>query len=208
MNQAPSYRSRRLRESPTPMCSVSRSSRNTSTAHTSLTRPRFSWPATRGHQTFCLPPSATNSCRADVCRTGVGGGHVFHLPYYLEWAQKAPLDEFERAFMSGALIALGDALAAHGYFDHGPELELVRHLRNGVAHGNRFNITKTGRDRLAKWPAHNRLAQVRSSIFEVTPALNGQEVLWSYIERGDVLNLFQTVSFYLSGLAKGDPPRV
>jgi hypothetical protein len=37
----------------------------------------------------------------------------------------------------------------------------VRHLRNGVAHGNRFNITNDGKKHLAKFPAHNRNAKVR-----------------------------------------------
>jgi hypothetical protein len=127
-------------------------------------------------------------------------GHAFHLPYYLEWAQMAPSDEFEQAFLSGAIIALGDALAAHRYFDHAPVLELVRHLRNGVAHGNRFNIRKAGIDQLSKWPA-------KLSDFEVTPALNGQPVLWAFMERGDVVSLFQAVSVYLIRLGNGDPLR-
>jgi hypothetical protein len=137
----------------------------------------------------------------------VGSGHTFSLPYYLEWAQRAPSDEFERAALGGALITLGDALSNHRYFDHAPELELVRHLRNGVAHGNRFKIPNPGREQLAKWPAHNRLAMVKSSEFEVTPAQNGQPVLWDFMEAGDVLNLIQTVSVYLIRMGNGDPLR-
>jgi hypothetical protein len=45
----------------------------------------------------------------------------------------------------GALLTLGDALQVHRYFDHSPELELIYHLRNGVAHGNRFTFTKAGK---------------------------------------------------------------
>lgn len=135
-----------------------------------------------------------------------GDGHTYHAGYYLEWAQKAPVDEFDRAALGGSLITLGDALAAHGYFDHAPELELVRHLRNGIAHGNHFNILKTGREQLTTWPAHNRLATVKTSEFEVTPSLNGQEVLWGFMERGDVLNLIQTVSVYLIRMGNGDEP--
>jgi hypothetical protein len=134
----------------------------------------------------------------------VGAGHTFHLPHYLEWARNAPSDDYDRAFVTGAFIALGDALAAHRYFDHAPELELVRHLRNGVAHGNRFNLTKVGIDQLRKWPAHNRKAWVRSSEFEVTLALDGQPVLWAFMERGDVMNLFQAVSVYLIRMGNGD----
>jgi hypothetical protein len=135
-----------------------------------------------------------------------GEGHSYHATYYLEWAQKAPADEFDRAALGGSLITLGDALAAHRYFDHAPELELVRHLRNGIAHGNHFNILKPGREQLAKWPAHNRLATVKTSEFEVTPPLNGHEVLWGFMERGDVLNLIQTVSVYLIRMGNGVTP--
>ena len=62
----------------------------------------------------------------------------------------------------GAMLTLGDELSVHGYFDRAPILELVYHLRNGVAHGNRFNITKDGKKRLARRPAHNSDAAVRS----------------------------------------------
>jgi hypothetical protein len=85
-------------------------------------------------------------------------------------------------------------------------LELVRHLRNGIAHGNRFNIPKPGREQLAKWPTHNRLATVKTGEFEVVPSLNGQQVLWGFMERGDVLNLIQTVSVYLIRMGNGDNP--
>jgi hypothetical protein len=135
-----------------------------------------------------------------------GEGHTYHAAYYLEWARKAPADDFNRAALGGALITLGDALAAHRYFDHAPELELVRHLRNGIAHGNHFNILQVGREQLAKWPAHNRLATVKTSEFEVTPAPNGHAVLWGFMEPGDVLNLIQTVSLYLIRMGNGDKP--
>jgi hypothetical protein len=133
--------------------------------------------------------------------------HEFHLAYYLQWAQNSPTDEYDRVFFGGALLAVGDALAGHSYFDHAPELELVRHLRNGVAHGNRFNITASGRTQLAKWPAHNRLAIPQAGPefhFEVTAALNGREVLWSFIERGDIVGLLQAVSVYLIRMGNGD----
>jgi hypothetical protein len=135
-----------------------------------------------------------------------GHQHEYHLAHFL--GVSAGTDEFDRVYLSGALITLGDALAAHSYFDHAPELELVRHLRNGVAHGNRFNITGAGRSQLAKWPAHNRLAWAKAPTdFEVTPTLNGTEVLWSFMEPGDVLSLFQGVGLYLIRMGNGDPLR-
>jgi hypothetical protein len=39
---------------------------------------------------------------------------------------------------------------------HVPEFEMVYHLRNAVARGNRFNITRKGRERLKAWPADNK----------------------------------------------------
>src|SRR5207302_8761734 len=47
---------------------------------------------------------------------------------------------YDRLWLAGALLTLGDRLKVEGYFDHGPDLEFVRHLRNGVAHGNRFHF--------------------------------------------------------------------
>jgi hypothetical protein len=40
--------------------------------------------------------------------------------------------DLDRVWLVEALLALGDALKQHGYFDHAPELELLRHLRNGM----------------------------------------------------------------------------
>jgi hypothetical protein len=47
---------------------------------------------------------------------------------------------------------------------------------------------------------------VKTSEFEVTPSLNGHEVLWDFMERGDVLTLIQTVSVYLIRMGNGDKP--
>jgi hypothetical protein len=43
------------------------------------------------------------------------------------------VDDLDRVWLVGSLLAIGDALMRHCYFDHAPELELLRHLRNGVA---------------------------------------------------------------------------
>jgi hypothetical protein len=103
----------------------------------------------------------------------------------------------------GSLLTLGDELSAHDYFDRAPALELLYHLRNGVAHGNRFNVTKRGRDRLAQYPAHNRSAAVRSptgAVYDITPTLSGP-VLFEFMGPADVIDLLQSVEIHLSGLA-------
>jgi len=65
----------------------------------------------------------------------------------------------------------------------------IRKLRvNGIAHGNRFNIDANGQKRLARHPANNRDAAVKSplgTVFEITPSLAGK-VLFNFIGAADV----------------------
>jgi hypothetical protein len=122
-----------------------------------------------------------------------GGEQSFHLRHYLERAQDRHPDEFSRVFLAGGLLTIGDSLKSEEYFDHAPELELVRHLRNGVAHGNTFNFDKSGRWNLSHYPAHNRFAWAQNPLhcFEVTAAMHRQPVLWDFMDPGDVLSLLQ-----------------
>jgi hypothetical protein len=107
--------------------------------------------------------------------------------------------DFLRLWAMGALLTLGDELTNHGYFDQAPILELVYHLRNGIAHGNRFRIDRRGNERLAKYSAHNRHAAVKSplgTLYEIVPGLTGQ-VLFDFIGAADVIDLLQSVEDYL-----------
>ncbi|MGB7975610.1 MAG: hypothetical protein WCF81_14965 [Roseiarcus sp.] len=111
-----------------------------------------------------------------------GTAHTLNLRFYLDlFRQDHSLQsEVLRGWALGALLTLGDELSAYGYFDRAPVLELVYHLRNGVAHGNRFKITKEGLKRLAGHPAHNKSAVVRSpvgTVYEITPSLSGPVLL-------------------------------
>jgi hypothetical protein len=115
--------------------------------------------------------------------------------YALEPAIAAELD---RVWLTGSLLALGDALARKDYFDHAPQLELVYHLRNGIAHGNHFKFTAGGLERLGERPAHNR-----DEAFKITPALEGQRVLFDFMGAGDVLDLLCSIGGHLKKL--GDP---
>jgi hypothetical protein len=134
-----------------------------------------------------------------------GTRHIFDLPYYLGQAHtnSGIVDQLPRVWLVGSLLAVGDALGApaNGYFDHAPVLELLYHLRNGVAHGNVFHFTPGGINRLNKYPAHNRMAGVRSITkhdFEISAALEGKNVLFDYMGPGDVLDLLQSVEVYLT----------
>src|SRR5437899_5091114 len=101
-------------------------------------------------------------------------------------ADKAIATELPRVWLAGSLLAVGDELKDHDYFGHAALFELVRHLRNGIAHGNRFNIRYP-----LKYPAHNRDAFYRSpnnTIFEITPALNLQPAPLHLLAAGHVLD--------------------
>jgi hypothetical protein len=120
----------------------------------------------------------------------------------VDLADKAIDAELPRVWLTGSLLALGDTLKEHGYFDRAPVLELVYHLRNGIAHGNRFNFTTTGLERLKKYPAHNRDAWFSKMLFEIAPTLNGQAVLFDFMDAGDVLDLLSSVGAHLRDLAR------
>jgi len=139
-----------------------------------------------------------------------GTEHIFWFERFLGKVREDPKiqENLEMAWMTGALLTIGDALSRNDYFDKAPELELLRHLRNAVAHGNRFHITDA--KRLGNNPAHNKLAWVRSDLdatFEVIPALHGQPALFSFMGPGDILDLMMSVGLYLIRMGNGDPLR-
>ncbi|MFP3567851.1 hypothetical protein [Paraburkholderia sp. SIMBA_030] len=137
-----------------------------------------------------------------------GTKHVFAFDHYLREASQhsQTKDDLDCVWLTGALIALGDALERNNYFDRAPHLELLRHLRNGVSHGNRFRIDQPAK--LAKFPAHNFCAPCKSPTgcsFEITPALQGQTVLFDFIGPADCVDLFMSVEVHLFSLAVENP---
>lgn len=143
-----------------------------------------------------------------VVRGKNGDEGAFHFPHLLEAIRTDPFvqDQFSKVYLAGAIITLGDALAQHAYFNHQPELELLYHVRNGVAHGNRFNLLGHGLKRLEKYPAHDKVAIARvvgSPVQEISPAVHGTVVLFDYLLAGDVVNLLNSVGFYCRELAYG-----
>jgi hypothetical protein len=140
-----------------------------------------------------------------TAQTKDGNPVCFNLSDFLKLApKKATITaEFPRVWLTGSLLAVGDALARHDYFDRAPELELIRHLRNGIAHGNLFKIQKV------EHPAHNRDVWPRRpyrGIFEITPELNGTRVLFDFMEAGDVIEALHDVGVYLKRFGNGEPP--
>jgi hypothetical protein len=139
-----------------------------------------------------------------------GTEHAFDFKHFLRLARTDAVIscELERVWLAGSLLRLGDILTQNHYFDRAPELELVRHLRNGIAHGNHFRIDDPSK--LAKFPAHNRYAWVRSdtkAVFEITASVQGQPVLFDYLGAGDVLDVLMSVGLYLVRMGNGDPLR-
>jgi hypothetical protein len=138
---------------------------------------------------------------SSVVVTKDGSVRPYDLTYVMGLLQSdAELrDELDRAWCVSSLILLGDRLAAEDYFDRAPVLEMVRHLRNGIAHGNRFTIRKP--DELRRRPANTRDASCHSGLtFEVTPDLDGTPVLFDFMAVGDVLDLLVSVGTHLLSL--------
>lgn len=139
-----------------------------------------------------------------------GTQHTFDLPHYLNQAHTDPavVDELPRVWLVGSLLSVGDALSIISkhlkparYLNGAPILELLYHLRNGIAHGNKFNFLKSGKKRLNKYKTHNKTAGVRSDTkaeFEITIDLQGKPVLFEFMGPGDVLDLLQSVEVYLT----------
>jgi hypothetical protein len=137
-----------------------------------------------------------------------GGEHIYHFTHYLELIRSDPglIDGFKRHWVTGAFLSVGDELSAHDYFDHAPELELVYHLRNAIAHGNRFSFTKPGLKRLAEYPAHNEFAWGRgeSTVLRISPTLQDQEVVPKFLVPGDAIDILNSVGIYLFRFGTGE----
>lgn len=119
----------------------------------------------------------------------------YHFTDYLGAAREPEIqEEYGRVWLSGALLTLGDALQRAG-LDPWPEAQLVRHLRNAVAHGNRFDIRYP--EELERYPAYMRRGlPERLRTHEITLDLHGTP-LWEFIEAVDVLTLFNSVNLYV-----------
>lgn len=143
----------------------------------------------------------------DVIRKD-GTKQTFVFDYYLResFRNVQTKEDLDRVWLTGALITLGDALGQSKYFDRAPHLELVRHLRNGVSHGNKFRIDSP--EMLNKYPANNFSAPVRSptaSKFEIRSSINGHNVMFDFMEPADFLDLFAAVEIQMFSLAMGAP---
>ena len=134
----------------------------------------------------------------DVSRKD-GTKHTFDMRHYLGYGRTEIVDDVGRVWLIGALIAVGDKFdaATPRYLSRAPLLELVYHLRNAAAHGSKFHFLDFGTVRLKQYEAHNKEAQVKSAVFEVTPNLD-KTGLFDFMGPGDVLDVLQSVEVYLT----------
>lgn len=122
------------------------------------------------------------------------------------------ISDFTDLWLRGAVTAVADLIQRHQmHLNNVPELELLYHLRNGLAHGNRFEIRKypkdskkydelAGKYRCDVYPAHNKFASIRGDNkrdFIITPDLHGTPVLFDFMERGDILDLLISISQFM-----------
>jgi hypothetical protein len=158
-----------------------------------------------------LPPakSPSNHPVGEIKRKD-GTAHVLDMRHYLDVLRedRGLQEEFLRTWAIGALLTLGDELKKFAYFDRAPILEMVYHLRNSVAHGNRFTIDADGQKRLKKFPAHNRNAEVKSpagAVYEIINSTSGS-LLFDFMGPADLIDLLQSVEVHLSQAAAALAP--
>ncbi|MBJ7458252.1 MAG: hypothetical protein JHD02_03595 [Thermoleophilaceae bacterium] len=93
------------------------------------------------------------------------------------------------AYVSGAVLAFADELANYEENDKSPQFEFVRHLRNAISHGNRFNLPKKACKRLEEHPAF--LFRANGSLsHRIKPKLDGKKCLGKFI---DIPSVFEAL---------------
>ncbi|MGO9546752.1 MAG: hypothetical protein ACLPPF_18395 [Rhodomicrobium sp.] len=140
-----------------------------------------------------------------------GNAMIMHFDHYLLEAQKTELrEDFDRVWLIGALLRVGDALGANGYFGHAPEAEIIRHLRNGVAHGNRFEFHDTVIRKTTgklKHPANifRYAARQQMPMHEIETNLQGTEVLFVWGGPDAIVDCLTVLGIHLWNVGHGIP---
>ena len=164
---------------------------------------------------IALAPPVEPGQAAPILRVPRDDGtyHTFHFSHFFEQLKEPQLvEDFKRACLASSLLSVGDELDAANYYrkvpEAEPEAELVRHLRNGIAHGNKFTIYQklidqhTGR---LKIPAHNRRYKrvLHMREYVVDAHLNGSNVLFDYGGPAAILDILVTIGWHLTRTACG-----
>jgi hypothetical protein len=115
----------------------------------------------------------------------------YSVSHYLRRARDDP--DFQvvhaRLGLEMAIVSLHASIQSEGGFDHGPDLEFLRHLRNAVAHGNRFEL-RNGEPRRDAYSENYSIPPQR---FEVTKHAHERPALFEFLGPGDVCDLLNSI---------------
>jgi hypothetical protein len=138
-----------------------------------------------------------------------GNAMIMSFDHYLVEGRKPDTrQEFDKVWLVGALLTVNDALGDNGYFGHIPEAEIIRHLRNGVGHGNEFDfharVKDIGTGKL-KYPANTFRYAVRQRMprHEVDTYLQGTEVLFTWGGPDAVIDCLTVLGIHLWNVGHG-----
>jgi len=142
---------------------------------------------------------------------GDGNTMIMSFDHFLAEGRKPEArQDFDRVWLIGALLLVGAALGANGYFGHALEAEIIRHLRNGVAHGNRFSFHSNVIDKTTqklKYPANIFRYAVRQSMpmHEVETNMQGTEVLFVWGGPDAIVDCLTVLGVHLWHVGHGIP---
>jgi hypothetical protein len=85
-----------------------------------------------------------------------------------------------------AIIVIGDLVKNLGLDERTPLIEFVRHIRNGLGHGNKFTFE-----------GKKTLREARFQSFVITRDLEGEKVLFGYLGPGDIFQMLDDLAQYL-----------
>ena len=134
-----------------------------------------------------------------------GDSHQYAFEHYLKHAFEvsAVAMPIQASWFSMAIITAASALSPYNYFNRPPHLEVIYHLRNALAHGNRFRFTKECRERLRDYPATTMGARPAGlTQFEITEKVDGTSPA-DFLGPGDLIDVLIYATVYLAELADG-----
>lgn len=140
-----------------------------------------------------------------------GSAMIMSFDHYLAEGRKPETkQDFDKVWLIGALLMVGDALGANKYFERIPEAEIIRHLRNGVAHGNRFSFRRDPIDKTShklKYPANIfRYAERQGMpMHEVDTDREGTEVLFVWGGPDAIIDCLTVLGVHLWNIGHGIP---
>ena len=138
-----------------------------------------------------------------------GNAMIMPFDHYLSEGRKPETkQDFDKVWLIGALLMVGDALGANRYFGHIPEAEIIRHLRNGVAHGNQFKFDRAVIDQSSgklKYPANifRYAGRQGMPMHEVDTDRQGTEALFAWGGPDAIIDCLTVLGIHLWNTGHG-----